>query len=359
MNTASTDSWPVLGGAAAFALLVMLLTGLLVHWARRRGRPNVPLIAVPGVDIRREDGLVPGRELITATVGAATVSTGTQEEASAQELPSRRETAAAASLISEPASGAIGPPTVAGSAALAQVYVLGPARVMVAGREVSFGRAEGRALFALLATIKDGASSESVVERLWPGDEERGARRLDTAVRDINATMRQATGLAAHVKFVVKTGQRRRLPAAYFDVDWWQFEEAYVQANSASGEHARREALRRMLDLYQGPLLADRDDTWCISPRQAAATQAVRGALRLVDLERPENPDRALDVLTLAVDRIDPYNEVLWRQILTIQGDLGRLSAFEVTFQQLTERLAEIDARPSAQARQIYQRFIG
>ncbi|MFI7707510.1 BTAD domain-containing putative transcriptional regulator [Nonomuraea sp. NPDC049480] len=243
--------------------------------------------------------------------------------------------------------------------AVATVEVLGATRVTVAGNEVSFGRTEGRALFALLAASKDGELSESVVERLWPDEGERGLRRLETAVRDINAAMRQATGLGAGVKFVVKAAQRRRLPAAYFDVDLWRFEEAYVKANAADSESVRLHALRQMLDLYQGPLLADRDDLWCLPLRQAALTKAVTAVTQLAELERKGDPDRALGALTLAVDRIDPYSEVLWRQIMTIQGELGRLPALELTFRQLSARLAEIDAEPSVEARRTYQRFVG
>ncbi|NJP96414.1 hypothetical protein HCN51_44480 [Nonomuraea sp. FMUSA5-5] len=236
--------------------------------------------------------------------------------------------------------------------------VFGPLRVRVAEQEVSFGRADGRALLALLATSKDGESSESLIARLWPRDGERGVRRLETAIRDINGAMRRATGLGAEVKFVVKAEQRRSLPPVHFDVDWWRFEQAYVKANTADCDSGRREALRQMLDLYQGPFLAGRDDLWCLPLRQAALNQALTAVTQLAELERKQDPDGALGTLTLAVNRIDPHSEVLWCQIMTIQGELGRLPAVELTFRQLTERLSEIDAKPGAQARRTYERFI-
>ncbi|MFI0418627.1 BTAD domain-containing putative transcriptional regulator [Spongiactinospora sp. 9N601] len=241
----------------------------------------------------------------------------------------------------------------------AKVQVLGPLRVVVGAEEVSFRRTEGRDLFALLATSRDGESPETVIDRLWPDEGERGIRRLESAIMDINASMRQATGLAAEVKFVLKTGQRRRLAPVYFDVDWWRFEDSYVKSNTAENEADRLSALRQMVTLYQGPLLADRDDLWCLPLRQAATDQAVNAALRLADLESRNDPYRALDVLTLAVDRIDSYNELLWCQMMTIQSEVGRLPAVRRTFQQMSERLAEIDAQPSRQVRQAYQRLLG
>jgi DNA-binding SARP family transcriptional activator len=236
--------------------------------------------------------------------------------------------------------------------------VLGPVRLSLAGKAVSFGRAEAWDLFALLSTSKDGVLSKSLVETLWPEDGERSARRLESAIRDINRVMRAATGLSADVRFVVKAEQRRRLSAAYFDVDFWRFEDAYVQASTAMEESVRLSALREMVGLYQGPLLAHRDDLWCLPLRQAAQRQAVNAAERLAEMERKSDPDRALDVLRLAVDRIDAYSELLWCLIMTIQGELGRVPAVRRSFEQLTERLAEIDARPSTEARRTYERFI-
>jgi DNA-binding SARP family transcriptional activator len=210
----------------------------------------------------------------------------------------------------------------------------------------------------LLSTSKDGVLSKSLVETLWPEDGERSARRLESAIRDINRVMRAATGLSADVRFVVKAEQRRRLSAAYFDVDFWRFEDAYVQASTATEESVRLSALREMVGLYQGPLLAQRDDLWCLPLRQAAQRQAVNAAERLAEVERKSDPDRALDVLRLAVDRIDAYSELLWCLIMTIQGELGRVPAVRWSYEQLTERLAEIDARPSTEARRTYERFI-
>ncbi|GES02020.1 hypothetical protein Acor_40850 [Acrocarpospora corrugata] len=239
-----------------------------------------------------------------------------------------------------------------------KVDILGPVRVLASGREVSFGRAEGRDMFALLATSNEGELTQTIIDTLWPDEGERGARRLESAIRDVNAAMRHATGLAAEVRFVVKTGMRRRLSAAYFDVDWWRFEDAYRRASSTADDATRMEALRLMVGLYQGELLDGRDDLWCVSPRQAAMTQAVNAAARLAELERKTDPDRALDVLTHAVERVDRHSELLWCQLMMIQGELGRLPALRRSFELLTVRLSEIDAKPSAPARQIFQKFL-
>jgi DNA-binding SARP family transcriptional activator len=240
----------------------------------------------------------------------------------------------------------------------AKAEVLGTPRLSYGGRELSFGRAEASDLSALLSTSPEGFSTQSIIDTLWPGDAARGGRLLESAVRQLNQVMRQASGLAVEVKFVVKTRQRRHLAAAHFDVDYWRFEKAFIGAGSAGQESARLTALQEMLALYQGPLLAGRDALWVVPLRQAAQRRAVDAAERLAELVRGGEPDRALDVLRLAVERIDPYSEMLWCQLMTIQGELGRQLAVRRSFGLLKERLAEIDAAPSPQARQIYERFV-
>nr|WP_191910304.1 bacterial transcriptional activator domain-containing protein [Microbispora cellulosiformans] len=231
--------------------------------------------------------------------------------------------------------------------------------MQAADREVGFTRAEGRDLFALLATSKDGVRQDLVIEHLWPGQGEHGSQHLETGVRDINAAMRSATGLSTGVRFVIKTGQCRHLASAFFDIDLWRFEQAHLVANTAPGEDTRVQALRQMVAIHEGPLLAERDDLWCLPLRQAAARKATNAVMRLAELEHKTDPDHALDLLTLAVDRIDPYSEVLWCRIMTIHGELGRLPAVRAAFQQFTERLREVDAEPSRQARQIYRGLAG
>ncbi|SEH02402.1 DNA-binding transcriptional activator of the SARP family [Nonomuraea solani] len=242
------------------------------------------------------------------------------------------------------------------AAGKAKVEVLGVPRLSYGGVEVCFGRAEARELWALLSVSRDGVSAEGIAETLWPG--EVGGRRLESAVREINRAMRQAVSCAAGVRFVLKSGERRLLPAASFDVDFWRFEDACKLASIAAEDAVRVAALHEALSLYRGPLLAGRDDLWVLPLRQAAQRQAADAAERMAELMRADDPGRAVDVLRLAVECIDPYSETLWCLLMSVQGDLGRLPAVRRSFELLRERLAEIDAVPSAQARQVYERFI-
>ncbi|MFB4285580.1 BTAD domain-containing putative transcriptional regulator [Nonomuraea sp. MTCD27] len=242
------------------------------------------------------------------------------------------------------------------AAGKAKVEVLGVPRLSYGGAEICFARAEARELLALLAVSRDGVSAEGIAETLWPG--EAGGRRLESAVREINRAMRPAVGCAAGVRFVLKSGERRLLPAASFDADFWRFEDACKLASIAAENAVRVAALQEVLSLYRGPLLAGCDDLWVLPLRQAAQRQAADAAERMAELMRADDPGRAVDVLRLAVECIDPYSETLWCLLMSVQGELGRLPAVRRSFELLRERLAEIDAVPSPQARQVYERLV-
>ncbi|MEV4362690.1 bacterial transcriptional activator domain-containing protein [Nonomuraea sp. NPDC049625] len=371
-----------LGAALVFGLLVMLLGAVLI--VRRRFRPGLAVAGTSGgltagrCDGRGDDSLVTAvsaeaPEIDAAVAGfvAGDCRTEEAEEKTEQEADvdvsrlGKAEPDAGQTGVTDSEGTASAAPsavlTVPGFVAAlgkAKAEVLGVPRLSWGRAEVSFGRAEAADLFALLSTSREGVSTEGIIDTLWPGDGERGGRLLESAVRQLNQVMRQASGLAVGVKFVVKVRQRRQLAAAYFDVDYWRFEEAFVRAGTAEEEPVRIAALQEMLALYRGPLLAGRDDLWVLPLRQAVQTQAVDAAARLAESRRKADPDRALDVLMLAVERIDPHSEVLWCGIMSVHGELGRLPAVRRSFELLRERLAEIDAVPSPQARQVYERFV-
>ncbi|MEU8178623.1 BTAD domain-containing putative transcriptional regulator [Microbispora hainanensis] len=350
-----------------FGVFVMAVSAVLIQRSRALtggavagvSGASLPVPVVPDADPMRECK-TPAKpvEPAAAAPHSAVEATGHADVTVDADLGTVGETSAT-EVVSPQAATTSGLQLRVPPSALVSGRLFGRTRVQAADREVGFTRAEGRNLFALLATSKDGVRQDLVIEHLWPEQGEHGSQHLETGVRDINAALRSATGLSTGVRFVIKTGQRRHLASAFFDIDLWRFEQAHLMANTAPEEDIRMQALRQMVAIHEGPLLAERGDFWCLPLQQAAARKATNAAMRLADLEHKTDPDHALDLLTLAVDRIDPYSEVLWCRIMTIHGELGRLPAVRAAFQQFTERLREVDAEPSRQARQIYRGLAG
>lgn len=374
-----------LGAALAFGLMLMVLSAALIgrlrSWPAQASAGSSPVglsggaACSDGIDVRNgEEAEVPPT-VVPASAGEPAPALDCATAQSVAEPDRSEHLTVTTSQLDQPSSspavaeaGAeaegpfvpgvsteLGSGFVAG-AGKAKAEVLGVPRLSCGRSEVCFGRAEARELFALLALSRDGVSAEGIAETLWPG--EVGGHRLESAVREINRAMRQVTGCAAGVRFVVKSGERRLLPAASFDVDFWRFDEACKLVSTAVEDVARKAALHQVLALYRGPLLAGRDDLWVLPVRQAAQRHAVNAAERLAELVRADDPGRAVDVLRLAVERLDPYSELLWCQLMSVQGELGRGLAVRRSFELLKERLAEIDAVPSAQARQVYERLL-
>ncbi|NRQ39805.1 hypothetical protein HII36_49455 [Nonomuraea sp. NN258] len=365
-----------MGAALMFGLMVMLLGAVLIV---RRFRPGLAVTdSTGGLVGERADGggnggpvaAVPAEAPVIAPAVSGFVAGDCRAEEAESEVevapgPGRAEADTGGRDVVGTEDAGSAPHcavlTVSGFVAAkgkAKAEVLGTPRLSYGGVEVSFGRAEASDLFALLSTSREGVSVQGIIDTLWPGDGERGARLLESAVRQLNQVTRHACGLGTEVKFVVKVRQRRQLAAAYFDVDFWRFEEAFVCTGTVEGEPARVAALQEMLGLYRGPLLDGREDVWILPLRQAAQRQAVNAVERLAALVRSDDPDRAVDVLQLAVERIDPCSELLWCQLMKIQGELGRTSAVRRSFGLLKERLAEIDVTPSSEVRQVCERFL-
>ncbi|GAA1772005.1 hypothetical protein GCM10009734_95990 [Nonomuraea bangladeshensis] len=357
-----------------FGLMVMLSGAALVvcrrFWPRwvvaestdgiTSGPPDAPDHTTTAAQLQGIDFDATGPAVAPAAVDSSTVEIDVVEPqlGKVEEDAGETSTVDVQGTAPVPPPGPQAEPRFGAAQGKAKVEILGTLRLSYGNAELPFGRAEASDLFALLSASRDGMSTQGIIDTLWPDDGDRGGRLLESAVRQLNQVMRQASGLGVGVKFVVKVRQRRQLAAAYFDVDFWRFEDAFVRTSTAEGESARLAALQEMLALYRGPLLAGRDDLWVLPLRQAAQRQAVDAAERLAELARAEDPDRAVDVLRLAVERVDPHSEVLWCLLMSIQGELGRLPAVRRTFELLKERMAEIDAVPSAQARQVYEQLI-
>ena len=84
------------------------------------------------------------------------------------------------------------------------------------------------------------------------------------------------------------------------------------------------------------------------------ALDAVAALARvLVDTD----PEQTLDLLEIA-RAFDPYNDLLYRDILRLQDRLGLLDAIPRTLALLTTRLAELDETPTKQTIELAERLL-
>jgi DNA-binding SARP family transcriptional activator/nucleoid-associated protein YgaU len=228
----------------------------------------------------------------------------------------------------------------------AYLSVLGPFQLQAGGEFIARGlRRKAAELLAYLAVHPDGATSEAILDALWPDTPvQRAAPILHAATTNIRKILRDATA-APEAGFIVRVGRQLRLDPHLVDVDLWRFQAALASAAHAPDDKTRSASLNAATQLWRGDLAESIDAVWIEEFRETLRRDAVDTLARLAQLCEHETPDEALALLERAIS-IDRYQEPLYRRIMRIQGSLGRPDAARRTYQLLESRLTELDAEP-------------
>jgi DNA-binding SARP family transcriptional activator len=209
-----------------------------------------------------------------------------------------------------------------------------------------------RELLTFIALHEDGVRRDEVVDALWPDTNPvRHTHPLNTATSRLRRALGRAT--ANRVTDLIRHADHRlQLDDKLVTVDLWQFRAAWDAARHSTTDSERMSAYRAMTDAYHGSFGKDVDADWVATPRQSlhrAATDATRNlANLLVDVD----PQQTLDLLDSARNW-DPFNEHLYRDIMRLQAKLGQADAIRRTFDLLAARLAEINVKPTREAREL------
>jgi DNA-binding SARP family transcriptional activator len=232
-------------------------------------------------------------------------------------------------------------------AAPIHVALFGPYRISAEGNELRTGlRSKARELLAFFLLHPEGATLEAAVEALWPeADPGRGPEWFWSALGNLRTRLRSATG-QTDLKVIDRIGQIYQVDTSLFDVDLWRFQAAVGAAEEASDPKRVADALTRASEEYQGDFLDSAYFEWADAPREDLRRRAVDVAATLAELQigagEFEAAVRALERATA----IDPYAEDLYRRLMRLQAQLGRIHAVRHTFARLESRLAELDVDP-------------
>jgi two-component SAPR family response regulator len=121
--------------------------------------------------------------------------------------------------------------------------------------------------------------------------------------------------------------------------------DALAARRSASTDDDRLLSSRRIIGAYRGQLADGIDAEWLEAPREATRRDALDAASLVAHLVLADDPQQALDAYE-AAQRIDPYNEQIYRDLMAVQARLARADSIDRTLALLTTRLAEIDEEP-------------
>ena len=273
---------------------------------------------------------------------------------------------AAASGTAPPPDAAAGPPRMLAAPTsepelgdlAARLSVLGPFQLHAGGGLIAKGlRRKAAELLVYLAVHRDGATSEAILEALWPDTSiERAAPILHAATANIRKILRDATGVP-EAAFVVRVGDQLRIDAHMVDADLWRFQAELASAAGASDDEARSASLHAAAQLWRGDLADGIDAVWIEEFRETLRRDGVDTLARLAQLSERETPEQALAFLERAIS-IDRYQEPLYRRIMRIQAGLGRPDAVRRTYQLLESRLTELEAEPDEATAQLLHQLL-
>ncbi len=207
-------------------------------------------------------------------------------------------------------------------------------------------RRSARELLAFALCHPEGFTAEQAIEALWPdGDPAKTPDWYWNAIANLRRVLARRTS-TDKLPSILRDGARYRPERATFEVDLWRVEAALAAARHAQSDEQGMAALGELAASYSGGLLVDADYEWARVPREELRRRAVDALARLAELRSAAGDrDGALAVLEQAIDA-DPSAEELYRRIMRLQAELGRLDAVRRTWHLLEERLDDLGLDP-------------
>ncbi|WP_285748733.1 BTAD domain-containing putative transcriptional regulator [Lentzea sp. NBRC 105346] len=201
-----------------------------------------------------------------------------------------------------------------------------------------------REVLVHLALHPQGVRREVLNEAVWPGSRPpRPYNSFHNTLSVLRRVVTEATS-GSMANFVVNSDGRYQLNRELVEVDFWKLEQSLANAGSAGAD--RTSCLQRAVDLYVGDLAEDVLSPWIEPVREAARRDVLDALSALINEHGDADPQRVLVLLERA-RQLDPYNEGVYRQIMSTQAELGQLAAVPRTLALLTATLGEIDEEPS------------
>ncbi|MCP3800707.1 hypothetical protein NLX83_15675 [Allokutzneria sp. A3M-2-11 16] len=201
-----------------------------------------------------------------------------------------------------------------------------------------------REVLVHLALHPQGVRRDVLNDAVWPDSRPpRPYNSLHTTMSTLRRALNDAANGAVN-DVIVNYDGRYRLNDKLVTVDLWHLQHALRTTRAA--EAATFAQLGHALQLYRGDLAEDVDALW-IEPFREALRRDALDALGVLIRAQENNPETMLQLLEHARS-LDRYNESVYRDIMTIQVQLGRVDAIGRTLALAARTFREIDLELSA-----------
>jgi DNA-binding SARP family transcriptional activator len=211
-------------------------------------------------------------------------------------------------------------------------------------------------LLIYLALHPEGVPRAAIIDSLWAHRPTRDpAAVLRTVLSRLRSTIDKATSPDIGDLVVAQHG-RYRLDPAVVEVDYWAFAGALARRRITTDDRHRAAAHAAIVSSYGGELAAGVEAEWLTALREGVRRDALDAVAALARDRVQSDPESTLELLELARD-FDPHNELLYRDIMRLEHNLGRHAAIARTLRLLEARLAEIDETPTTATIELAERL--
>lgn len=240
-----------------------------------------------------------------------------------------------------------------------RVELLGGLRIQTGQQGIT--RLESRKAGALLAclALHPGRAfpRDTLAEWLWPDEDPEATRgRLRQALTALRRVL-EPDGTPPGT-FLIADRSLVRLASGVLTTDVAEFEGSLREAGRQADPAARARGLRRAVEIYHGELLDGYDEPWAEAERGRLG-EAYLGALgRLAEAQQEAGElDSAIETARRLI-ALDPVREQSHCRLMRLYAAAGRASEALRQYRELERVLCqELDARPSAAARELIERL--
>ncbi|MFJ7218932.1 BTAD domain-containing putative transcriptional regulator [Amycolatopsis sp. NPDC098790] len=213
-------------------------------------------------------------------------------------------------------------------------------------------------LLLYLALHPHGVPRAAIIDSLWASRPAQDpAAVLRTVLSRLRSTIQKATSPDIGDLVVAEHG-RYRLAPMVVEVDYWSFADALARRRTTTDEQQRAAANAAIVAGYGGELAAGVEAEWLTALREGVRRDALDAVAALARGRVQNDPESTLELLESARD-FDPHNELLYRDIMRLEHNLGRRHAITRTLRLLEARLAEIGETPTPATIRLAQRLRG
>lgn len=235
-----------------------------------------------------------------------------------------------------------------------EVRALGPAEVLVGGREAEWRASAARDLFFYLLSHPEGRSKEDILVTLWDLDASPAANnRFRVTVHRVRAALGSPDAI------LEERGRYRLGPAVFAASDVHRLHAGLDEADRAEDAASRLAAIQRALAAYRGEYLSGERAEWASLAREEHRAAYTRAAVELSLLHCDHRScAEAVGALVRAL-RADPYlGENHHQKLMTCLSVVeGKYAAIEHYRRYLRFLRDELDDTPMDETLELAERI--